>query len=61
LIWRWSGYGDGTEVSIEKWIVENSLENRFIILWENGVLVKIDTIKKAEIEHKPLGKNKIGG
>lgn len=49
-------YADGTEISTEKWIVEDNHtpKNRFLATWENGVLISIDTLVKEKKE-KPLG------
>lgn len=51
-------YGDGTEVSVEEWTVEDGLTppNTYTIKWENGVLTDIVTLEKTEKEYKPLGK-----
>lgn len=47
-------FADGTEISTEKWIVENNKGDRFLAVWENGVLISIDDIEKPKID-KPLG------
>ncbi len=47
-------FADGTEISTEKWIVENNKKDRFLAIWENGVLISINDIEKIEQE-KPLG------
>ena len=47
-------FADGTEISTETWIVENSKEDRFIAVWENGVLISIDDIEKPKTNN-PLG------
>jgi hypothetical protein len=48
-------FGDGTEVSTEVWEVQDRLKSLFKITWENGVLVRIDTIEKKKNEHRPIG------
>lgn len=47
-------YADGTETSRETWIVENSKEDRFVAIWENGVLISINDIEKPKAD-KPMG------
>jgi hypothetical protein len=49
-------YADGTEVTVETWTVK-SKKDTYLIIWENGVLSKIKTVKKKKDVLKPLGSN----